>query len=67
MAKGAGLKPILEILMGLAVLPVVGAFIATAIADPNISNIPGAVIVIPLIGIAIAFGLIYKGIKDAVG
>ena len=57
------MKAWLEILLGLALFPVVAGFIVAATSDANVATITGMTIIIPLVGIAFGFGLIYKGIK----
>jgi len=57
------INDVIEILLGLAIFPVIAVFIYTATANSSVAQIPGMVIILPLIGLAIGFGLVYKGIS----
>jgi prepilin-type N-terminal cleavage/methylation domain-containing protein len=53
-------EDLIEIILALAIAGVFSSFIYIAIADTNVAKIPGATIVLPLVGLAFIFGLVYK-------
>jgi len=58
---------VLEIAIGLVILPVLAVFVATAIANTSVAAIPGMTILLPLIPLAVGFGLVIKGVSGIRG
>ena len=61
MKVGNIVEPILEIVIGLALFPIITGFIVYAMNDPNTTILTGMNIILPIIGYAVAFGLVMKG------
>jgi hypothetical protein len=61
------IKTILEFVVGIALLPVAGAFVAYVIADPNLSSIVGFSLIMSLALFVIGFGLIYHVARQFFG
>lgn len=57
------LGALLEIILGVATLPIVTGFIVFALADPNTSAITGLSMVLSIIAYIFAFLIIYAGYK----
>lgn len=60
------MKQIFEVIFGLVVLPVVAVFVGLATANSSISSIPGMVILLPLIPLAIGFGMVYDALRSSI-
>lgn len=60
------MKQIFEVIFGLVVLPVVAVFVALATANSSVSAIPGMTVLLPLIPLAIGFGMVYDALKGSV-
>jgi len=67
MNLGNVIEPIVEILIGLALFPILSAFLYIAISDPNVTQLTGMTMILPLIGYAVGFGLVIKGYKGLKG
>lgn len=52
-----------ELFLGLALLPAMFGFVVTVLNDNNTSQITGASIIVPLIGVFVALGLVYDSVK----
>ena len=61
------IKGILSIVVGLAMFPILGAFIATAKADTNISSILGATLLLDIIPYGVLVGFVLLGFSMAKG
>ena len=57
------IKGIIEFIVGLALLPVAGAFVIYVQSDPNLSGIMGFSLIMTLGLIIISFGIIYHAVK----
>ena len=63
MGSGNIVKGFMECLLGLAMLPVAGGFVAYVQADPNLSGILGFSLLMSLVVIILAFVVIWHGVK----
>lgn len=57
------IKGVIEFVVGIALLPVAGAFVVYVQADPNLSGIMGFTLIMTLGLIIVAFGIIYHAVK----
>jgi hypothetical protein len=59
------LKSLFEIIIGLVLLPILATFVYLAVNNSTLAQVPGITIILPLIVLAIGFGMVYQGIKGA--
>lgn len=57
------IKGILEVIVGLAMLPIAGGFVAYVTADPNLSGIIGFSLIMSLAIVVLGLGIIYHAVK----
>jgi hypothetical protein len=63
MATSNLVKGVMEVLLGLAMLPIAGGFVAYVQADENLSGILGFSLLMSLVVIILAFVVIWAGVK----
>jgi hypothetical protein len=54
---------VIEFIVGIAMLPVAGAFVVYVQNDPNLSGIMGFALIMALGLIIVAFGIIYHAVR----
>ena len=57
------IKGILEVVVGLAMLPIAGGFVAYVSADKNLSGIIGFSLIMSLVVVILGLGIVYHAVK----
>lgn len=63
--KSMDIKKIFEVIFGLVVLPILATFVYIAVGNSTLARVPGMTIILPLIVLAVGFGMVYDGIKSS--